>query len=243
MIIVCLYYVLIVDKSPLIHNYGYYYERYLKSYRDVVNLKYLELGILNGDSLRFFRAYFPNAELLVGIDKNPDAMRQSDPSSGIHVEIGSQIDTHFLDMVNAKYGPFDVILDDCSHITDYTIASFEHLFPLLNDKGVYIIEDVASMKDVLAYFHQLTYYLNKARSDYGGDFVVDPWKINIKVFNKLEYSIGDIIFSNSCIIIFKDVKYHWIVDDESEARYWHIPSLLLQRPDVLHYPVIKNKPE
>src|SRR5262249_42029369 len=39
-------------------------------------------------------------------------------------------------------GPFDIIIDDGSHIPQHVIASFQALFPLLADDGIYVIEDV-----------------------------------------------------------------------------------------------------
>jgi hypothetical protein len=32
----------------------------------------------------------------------------------------------------------------------------------------------------------------------------------MKTDNIFEYSLGDIVFTNAAIIIYKDVKYHWI---------------------------------
>jgi len=43
--------------------------------------------------------------------------------------------------------------------------------------------------------------------------LVDPDKINMKTDNVFEYSLGDIIFTNAAIIVYKDIKYHWINTD------------------------------
>lgn len=38
-------------------------------------------------------------------------------------------------------GSLDVVIDDGSHRVDHQIASFEVLFPLLSDHGIYVVED------------------------------------------------------------------------------------------------------
>jgi Methyltransferase domain len=215
----------IIDKQTFMHNYGKFYDRYLSAYRRVQNLNYLVLGTQTGRSLQSFREYFPLAKFIVGIDHHETARAGQRIEENILVEIGSQTDEVFLTSLVQKYGAFDVILDDCSHVADKTIRSFEILFPLLRDQGVYIVEDVASMVDVLPYFQNLTNYLNKCRGMYGGDHVADPFKINIKIKNVLEYSIGDIVFSNSCILIYKEVKNHWIAGPHEEERRVHKSSL------------------
>jgi hypothetical protein len=134
--------------------------------------------------------------------------------NNIFIEIGKQNNELFLKKVNDKYGNFDVIIDDGSHELDDILASFNTLFPLLNDKGVYIIENTVNIRDYLYFFHNLVRYKNKTTNDYGGDeSLVDPEKINMKTDNILEYSLGDIVFTNAAIIIYKDIKYHWINTD------------------------------
>lgn len=203
------------DKQTLHHNYGYYYNRYLKPYRDIDALNYLELGVFQGESLLSFRDYFWKANNIVGIDIEETCTKYSDSYNNIYVEIGSQTDKKFLTNVNNKYGPFDVILDDCSHDLNYTIESFEILFPLLNNNGIYIIEDTIVFRDNLEYFFNLTRFTQKNGFDFNiNSAAVNPWLHPHQSRNPIEYSIGDIIFSNSLIIIYKDIKYHWIANEE-----------------------------
>ncbi len=44
------------------------------------------------------------------------------------------------------YDSFDIIIDDGSHMNRDVIKSFELLFPLLNDNGIYIVEDTICYK-------------------------------------------------------------------------------------------------
>jgi len=55
---------------------------------------------------------------------------------------GSQDDRAFLEGISNEFGPFDIIIDDGSHIPAHVIKSFYTLFPLMADGGLYVIEDV-----------------------------------------------------------------------------------------------------
>jgi hypothetical protein len=126
------------DKCHQIHNYCARYEKYLPFNR-YDKLKILEIGVLNGESLKTWREYFYRSEI-VGIDINPDCKQYE--GERISVEIGSQDDAAFLTSVNSTYGDFDLILDDGSHLNSHVIKSFDVLFPLLKSGGTYVVEDV-----------------------------------------------------------------------------------------------------
>lgn len=61
---------------------------------------------------------------------------------GIKTEIGDASDTEFLDKLKDKYGTFDIIIDDGSHLIEHQQISFNYLFNILNDEGLYVIEDL-----------------------------------------------------------------------------------------------------
>lgn len=130
------------DKSSDVHNYCVKYEKYLPFNR-YQNMDILEIGILDGKSLLTWKDYYYKAKI-VGIDINPDCKQFENKENNISVEIGSQDDSVFLNDVMRKYGPFDMILDDGSHINEHVIYSFEHLFESLKSGGVYIVEDVST---------------------------------------------------------------------------------------------------
>lgn len=130
------------DKSSEIHNYCEKYEKYLQFNR-LEPITLLEIGVLNGESLATWREYYPNATI-IGIDINPDCKKYEDVENRISVEIGSQDDPDFLKSVAEKWGPFDMILDDGSHINRHVITSFNHLIDYVKSEGVYIIEDTCT---------------------------------------------------------------------------------------------------
>lgn len=130
------------DKSSEIHNYCEKYEKYLQFNR-LEPITLLEIGVLNGESLATWREYYPNATI-IGIDINPDCKKYEDVENRVSVEIGSQDDPDFLKSVAEKWGPFDMILDDGSHINRHVITSFNHLIDYVKSEGVYIIEDTCT---------------------------------------------------------------------------------------------------
>ena len=143
------------DKSSDNHNYCVKYEKYLTFNRyDKLNI--LEIGVLDGKSLLTWKDYYYRSNIL-GIDINPDCKKYEEDR--ISVEIGSQADNVFLLDVMREYGPFDMILDDGSHMNEHVIYSFEHLFESIKPGGVYIIEDVST-----SYWHSYNGGLNKPNS-------------------------------------------------------------------------------
>jgi hypothetical protein len=198
------------QKNSKYNNYGKYYEKYLNNYVNK-QIRYLEIGVSKCESLYAMHEYFNNAAVIVGVDQNPYSIIFEKSQSNIFIEIGKKNNELFLNKVNDKYGKFDIVIDDGTHELEDILVSFNTLFPLLNDKGVYIIENTVNIRDYLYFFHNLVRYKNKTSNDYGdNNSIVDPDKINMKTDNILEYSLGDIIFTNAAIIIYKDVKYNWI---------------------------------
>lgn len=128
------------DKSSLEHDYLKKYEK-LIPYKRSDNIKILEIGVLNGSSVKTWEEYFYNSQV-VGIDINPECKKYE--KNRISIEIGSQVDGEFLESISKKYGQFDFIIDDGSHINHHVIYSFEKLFDSVKPGGLYIIEDVCT---------------------------------------------------------------------------------------------------
>jgi SAM-dependent methyltransferase len=126
------------------------FDEYFRTYEELFaplaggEVRLLELGVSRGGSLEIWRDYFPRG-IIAGIDMAPVSLR--DDSGRIRIYQGLQQDTALLDRVRAECAPegFDVIIDDCSHIGEFTALSFWHLFDRhLRPGGLYIIEDWGS---------------------------------------------------------------------------------------------------
>lgn len=124
-----------------LHKWVHYlpvYERHLAPWRGRA-ARFLEIGVSGGGSLEMWRAYLGPTAVISGIDIEPACADCVDAPN--RVFIGSQDDPIFLRSVVAEMGGIDVVLDDGSHVAAHQRASFDALFPLLAEGGLYIIED------------------------------------------------------------------------------------------------------
>jgi hypothetical protein len=169
------------------------------------------------------REAFKNSTCIVGLDINTKCKSYEDVNNNLFIEIGDATDSNFIKTITEKYGTFDIILDDGSHINKDVIKTFELLFPLLNDNGLYIVEDTICYKSEsyidpnydnhLQYFVKYIQYLNQWRFDSTQgvkDNCIDPFKIQKQTDNIFEYSIDKIEFGCSYIAISKKIRTHWI---------------------------------
>lgn len=129
-------------RGRIVHKWVHFldvYERHFARYRGSP-VRMLEIGVFEGGSLELWREYFGPKAVLFGIDI--DARCRDFATSPTQVRIGSQDDPDFLRSVVAEMGGIDIVLDDGSHIGRHQEASFRALFPLLEDGGLYAIEDM-----------------------------------------------------------------------------------------------------
>ena len=133
------------------HGYLNHYYEFFKD-RRYENLKILEIGIFNGASLRLWKEFFPNSEIY-GIDNQTktdeggafcsDQTIKSLNESGIKTFIADQSKKEDLEeFIKASGVNFDIIIDDGSHKQKDQQVALGSLFPYLNSKGIYIIEDL-----------------------------------------------------------------------------------------------------
>lgn len=212
------------DKNSYFHDYPRQYNNILKEYR-LKNIRLLEIGVFQGNSLLAWRDYFRNSTHIVGIDIDPNCAKYSRKDDAIYVHIGDANDPNIVKELNTLYGPFDIIIDDGSHVNTDVQNCFELWFPTLNNNGLYIVEDTITYKssihqntaiiNQLQYFQNLTIHLNQWRYDSNlpnstRDHCVDPFKIEKKTDNPLEYGIDSIHFGCSFIAVKKLIRNHWI---------------------------------
>jgi hypothetical protein len=129
-------------KGPLVHKWHHYlplYERYFGPWRNKP-VRFLEIGVSRGGSLKMWRQWLGKRATLYGIDIDPRCAR-FDGRAGC-VRIGSQDDPGFLASVVDEMGGVDVVLDDGSHQMAHIRASLSVLFPRLSVGGIYVIEDL-----------------------------------------------------------------------------------------------------
>ena len=205
------------------HFYTPHYMTHLERFRyRKINL--LELGVggyknphSGGKSLRMWKKYFPFGNIF-SIDIYDKSSLQEDR---ITIFKGSQVDKIFLNKVIEKIGEIDIIIDDGSHINEHVIEAFNILFPILQDGGIYVIEDTQTSywdefggdsknlknpKTIMNYFKSLTDALNNQ------EFLIPNYKQNY--FDK---KIVSMHFYHNLIFIYKgnnDEKSNLVVNNQ-----------------------------
>ena len=116
------------------------YDELFSKYRNKTKLNFLEIGVCKGGSLNMWRKYFGPDATIYGIDIDEECIK-FDNNDG-QVRIGSQVDFNFLDDVFSEMGEIDIVLDDGSHQMKHVTETFNHLFPKINNDGLYVIEDL-----------------------------------------------------------------------------------------------------
>jgi hypothetical protein len=125
------------------HLYTPTYHALLAHLRDQP-IKLLEIGVggykdpnVGGSSLLTWASYFPLGQI-IGLDLHE---KQLSMPSNVKIYQGSQDDPSILQQIHDECGPFDVIIDDGSHVVDLTRQSFIFLYPKLAATGIYVVED------------------------------------------------------------------------------------------------------
>lgn len=122
-------------------KWKHYFQIYEREMNRFLNkpISFLEIGVFKGGSIPMWKDYFPKGSSLTFIDIDP-ACKDLE-IEGTQVRIGNQADPDFLAALAQEFGPFDLILDDGSHISQHQIKSFENLWPHLKNGGLYMVED------------------------------------------------------------------------------------------------------
>ena len=123
----------------LIDRWDHYldiYPRYFERFRDK-HVRVLEIGVCHGGSLQLWKAYFGYDAEITGLDINPQCKEYEDAQ--IKVVIGNQANPHFMAKFAEEHGPWDIVIDDGSHVTEHQETSFRALWP--HTTAFYICED------------------------------------------------------------------------------------------------------
>ncbi|MEY8689126.1 MAG: glycosyltransferase [Leptothrix sp. (in: b-proteobacteria)] len=117
------------------------YDRLFSEYRkNSVNL--LEIGVQNGGSLEIWMKYFNNANSITGVDINADCVKLNYTDQRIKLLIGDANTDLIEQRIKKISDKFDIVIDDGSHRSSDIIRSFCRYFPMLDDGGIYIAEDL-----------------------------------------------------------------------------------------------------
>lgn len=191
------------------HWYTQHYHYHFNKFRNK-SINFFEIGaggytspFMGGNSLRMWKSYFKNSNIY-SLD-----IHDKSPLNETRIKIfqGSQTDKDLLLEINKLVGPFDIIIDDGSHINENVITTFKILFPLLKDGGIYAVEDTQT-----SYFEEFGGDLSnldnpKTMINYFKSFIDG---LNHVEYNKIDYvpsyfekNIQSIHFYHNLIFIYK----------------------------------------
>lgn len=121
------------------HGYAKYYEKiFSKIKNDKINI--LEIGSFYGNASAALFFYFRNANIF-GADINPDMFNYTSQrlkSFYVNSSLESSLQR---DLIEKKI-QFKVIIEDASHMLKDQIISLFYLFPILQNEGYFIIEEL-----------------------------------------------------------------------------------------------------
>lgn len=121
----------------------------------------LEIGVKGGGSTAFWKALFPSATV-VGLDLKLRWLSDASGDGVVYLQ-GDQTDVPRLKEIAGEYGPFDLVIDDGSHVSAHQETTIRALLPHVHPGGFYVIEDIhASVKEA-----------NSRPVDYGDDIWAD----------------------------------------------------------------------
>ena len=220
----------------------------------------LEIGNRWCGSLWGWRVWLPESNIF-GLDIDPETKYFSNQNEKIGIKIyeGDQTDKTLLNQIHTETGGLDIVIDDGGHTMGQINTTFETLWPLLNDGGVYIVEDLhtcywpsyeggykaknSSMemfKSLFDNIHSCYYKAESPDSDQAKHLTIN------EPSNYLDKSVSSIHMYDSLVVIYKNIKPKLkpfspegnftieCLTDPQNFKNLKIPSMLT--PDeVLHY--------
>lgn len=139
------------------HNYIKHYHAHFGPIREDVK-RFVEIGVQTPTSLQMWEEYFPNATIY-GIDIDEKCLAFTGGRK--KVVIGNQRDRAFLGrFIDMTGGGFDIIVDDGEHTGAAILTSFCCLFPVMSSHGIYAVEDLVDLRNVLKFFLTLEQHIN-----------------------------------------------------------------------------------
>lgn len=188
------------------------------------NYKYnlLEIGNRWCGSLWGWRIWLPESNIY-GLDIDPETQKFSNgnPELGVKVFQGDQTDVDLLKNIHKEAENLHIIIDDGGHTMTQINTSFKTLWPLLEDGGVYIIEDLqccywpgfeggykkekSSMEMIKSLFDNIhaCYYKEECKDNKSKR--AQDLRVN-EPSNYLDKSVASIHLYDSIAIIYKQVK-------------------------------------
>lgn len=218
------------------HGYHRFYPWFLQAFRGRP-VRLLEIGIDQLGSVSLWRQYFQEGLELHGIDRD----EKQAPDGNVHLHKVDQSDLIDLKRyAESVQAPFDIIVDDGSHVPEHQLLSLEILWPLVAPGGLYIIEDIET-----SYWGRSKIYGYRFDSRKWSGNVIDQLQAAIEAVNveflphglkrKLQKhrlravldGVEMISFGQNCIILLKKDPASY---GEYYGREYRLADCMMSRP-------------
>jgi len=123
------------DKSDRYHSYLRKYEFFLSKFKNE-HITLLELGVLNGSSLKMWSEFFSGSRI-IGTDINKECLKHN----GGNIEVLISDISSVKDLTELKAFNPHVIIEDATHFWSHQILALVILFDSIKEGGIYIMED------------------------------------------------------------------------------------------------------
>ena len=123
-------------------SYFGHYDRNLSRFQNREKaVRLLEIGVQNGGSLEAWKAFLGEDSVVIGTDVDSACSLVESPFS-VQCFTGNATDATWAKQLCEAKGPFDIIIDDGSHINSDIEKTFALFFSSILPGGVYICEDL-----------------------------------------------------------------------------------------------------
>ncbi len=192
------------DKKHTRHDYVSVYEPMFLHLKDQP-IKLLEIGVAMCRSHNMWAEWFSQAKIY-GIDID---VKESYNRHGAILENVDQSSSEQLVNYAGRNGPWDIIIDDGSHISSHQITSFISLWTSVNPGGFYIIEDTQfsywdkGENTIINYLIGLTNHICQVDRTKGKPYSGLEWRMERYILDNWQKTIDSITFRTGMAIIRK----------------------------------------
>jgi len=181
------------------------YEKHLSRFIGK-STKVLEIGVQNGGSIDMWLQYFGEGTKVVGIDVNP-ACLELQYNGNVEIVIGDQSSVEFWQNFLQKHNDFDIVIDDGGHTMKQQIVTLEQVYPFVNEKGVFLIEDTHTsyLEPWGGQMNRTTTFLSQMKSltDYLNVDHIPAGFISKKTKDLFKNTLNSMTFYNSVVVLEK----------------------------------------
>jgi 23S rRNA U2552 (ribose-2'-O)-methylase RlmE/FtsJ len=121
------------------HEFTEFYQDYFERYK---NPTLLEIGVLDGGSLKMYNEFWEGRAKIIGVDKQEKGLFNNHPT--IKVVVGDVLNNSTLEAIKKVNNNqlFDIIIDDGGHMMQEQQETLINLWSSLKPGGIFIIEDL-----------------------------------------------------------------------------------------------------